>query len=134
MIGSFWAAMAVAIVLVGSRLAEPLLGLVYGDSSAGAASSLRLLLPGAVLFAGVLDHRRRRIRRRAAASPPPASAARDGVTVIGLFVFVPDGGVTAAAMVSSVSYAVGVRRHGRGLPPDHRHSRPRAGAHAGASA
>ena len=27
------------------------------------------------------------------------------VTLIGLFVFVPDGGITAAAIVSSVSYA-----------------------------
>ena len=54
MIGSFWAATAVAVTVALGLLvfARPLLGFVYGDSFEGAATSLRLLLPGAVLFAG----------------------------------------------------------------------------------
>lgn len=106
-IGSFWAAMAVAIALaVGlAILAEPLLGLVYGDAFRGADESLRLLLPGAVLFAGssIIGAGVYAAGRPFAATLPQLLGMV--VTLIGLFVFVPDGGITAAAIVSSVSYA-----------------------------
>ena len=106
-IGSFWAAMAVAIVLAAGLaiLAEPLLGLVYGDAFRGADESLRLLLPGAVLFAGssIIGAGVYAAGRPFAATLPQLLGMV--VTLIGLFVFVPDGGITAAAIVSSVSYA-----------------------------
>jgi len=106
-IGSFWAASAVAIVLaVGLAIfAEPLLGLVYGDAFRAADESLRLLLPGAVLFAGssIIGAGVYAAGRPLAATLPQLLGMV--VTLIGLFVFVPDGGITAAAIVSSVSYA-----------------------------
>ncbi len=79
-IGSFWAAMAVAVTVALGLLvfARPLLGFVYGDSFRGAATSLRLLLPGAVLFAGAVDHQRRGVRRGAALHRDRPSAAGHG--------------------------------------------------------
>lgn len=107
-IGSFWAAMAVAIsvALVLLVFARPLLGFVYGDSFREAATSLQLLLPGAVLFAGATI-----ISAGVYAAGRPFTATVPqllgmAVTVIGLVIFLSDGGVTAAALVSTASYTV----------------------------
>ncbi len=105
-VGSFWAALAIAAVgAIGLALfARPLIGFVYGDEFLGAVKSLRLLLPGAVAFAGasILT-----AGIYAAGRPFTATLAQllgMVVTVIGLVVFLPSGGVTAAALVSTASY------------------------------
>jgi O-antigen/teichoic acid export membrane protein len=104
---SFWAAMAVAVVmaLAIALLARPLLGLVYGDEFREAATSLLLLLPGGVLFAGasILN-----AGIYAAGRPFTATCTQILgmlVTVVGLVAFLSSGGVRAAAIVSSASYA-----------------------------
>jgi O-antigen/teichoic acid export membrane protein len=106
-IGSLWASLVVAAVLAAvlALFARPLIGLVYGDSFRDAAEPLLLLLPGVVLFAGssILA-----AGVYAAGRPFTATFAQllgMGVTVVGLFVFLRSGGITAAAIVSTVSYA-----------------------------
>jgi O-antigen/teichoic acid export membrane protein len=106
-IGSLWASLVVAAVLAAvlALFARPLIGLVYGDSFRHAAEPLLLLLPGVVLFAGssILA-----AGVYAAGRPFTATFAQllgMGVTVVGLFVFLRSGGITAAAIVSTVSYA-----------------------------
>ena len=106
-VASFWASLAIAgagaVVL--ALLAQPLLGLVYGADFEDASTSLLLLLPGGVLFAGssILN-----AGIYAAGRPFTATCTQIlgmVVTVVGLVVFLAGGGVTAAAIVSSVSYA-----------------------------
>jgi O-antigen/teichoic acid export membrane protein len=106
-IGSLWASLVVAGVLAAALglLAEPLLELVYGAPFRGASEPLLLLLPGAVLFAGssILA-----AGVYAAGRPFTATFAQllgMAVTVLGLFVFLRTGGITAAALVSTASYA-----------------------------
>jgi O-antigen/teichoic acid export membrane protein len=104
---SLWAAMTVAaaVALVLMLLAAPLLGFVYGGEFRAASDSLVLLLPGAVLFAGaaILN-----AGIYAAGRPFTATFAQllgMLVTIVGLVTFLGSGGVTAAAIVSSASYA-----------------------------
>ena len=106
-VASFWASLAIAAAgaVVLALLAQPLLGLVYGADFEDASTSLLLLLPGGVLFAGssILN-----AGIYAAGRPFTATATQIlgmVVTVVGLVVFLSGGGVTAAAIVSSVSYA-----------------------------
>jgi O-antigen/teichoic acid export membrane protein len=106
-VGSFWASLAVAggLALGLALFARPLLGLVYGDDFRDAAEPLLLILPGSVLFAGasILS-----AGLFAAGRPFTATLAQVlgmVVTVVGLFVFLRTGGITAAAVISSVSYA-----------------------------
>jgi O-antigen/teichoic acid export membrane protein len=106
-IGSLWASLVVAGALAAglALFARPLIGLVYGDSFRDAAEPLLLLLPGVVLFAGssILA-----AGVYAAGRPFTATFAQllgMAVTVVGLFVFLRSGGITAAAIVSTVSYA-----------------------------
>jgi O-antigen/teichoic acid export membrane protein len=106
-IGSLWASLALAglLALCLGLVARPILGLVYGDPFRSAAEPLVLLLPGAVLFAGssILA-----AGIYAAGRPFTATLAQVAgtvVTVVGLLVFVPSGGITAAALVSTASYA-----------------------------
>jgi O-antigen/teichoic acid export membrane protein len=106
-IGSLWASLAGAALLAAilALFARPLLGLVYGDSFRDGAKPLLLLLPGAVLFAGSSITA---AGVYAAGRPFTATLAQllgMAITVIGLFVFLRSGGITAAAIVSSVSYA-----------------------------
>ena len=106
-VGSLWATLAVTAVLAAglALLARPLIVFVYGEAFGDAADSLLLLLPGAVLFAGssILS-----AGIYAAERPFTATVTQllgMAVTVIGLFVFLRTGGVTAAALVSSAAYA-----------------------------
>ena len=106
-VGSLWATLAVTAVLAGvlALFARPLIAFVYGEDFRDAAASLLLLLPGAVLFAGssILS-----AGIYAAERPFTATLTQllgMAVTVVGLFVFLRTGGVTAAAVVSSVAYA-----------------------------
>jgi O-antigen/teichoic acid export membrane protein len=106
-VGSLWASLLVAAALAAvlALLAEPLLGLVYGADFRDASEALLLLLPGAVLFAGssILG-----AGVYAAGRPFTATLAQVAgmvVTVAGLFAFLSSGGITAAALVSTGSYA-----------------------------
>jgi len=106
-VGSLWASLAVAAVLAAvlGVFAAPLVTLVYGDSFRDAAEPLVLLLPGAVLFAGSSIVA---AGVYAAGRPFTATFAQllgMTVTVIGLFVFLRTGGITAAALVSTASYS-----------------------------
>jgi O-antigen/teichoic acid export membrane protein len=106
-VGSLWVSLAVAgVVAVGLALfARPLLGFVYGDDFRDAAESLVLLLPGAVLFAGssILGAGLYAAGRPFTATIPQLIGMV--VTVAGLFAFLRIGGITAAALVSTASYA-----------------------------
>lgn len=106
-VGSLWASLLVATVLAVALavLARPLLGLLYGSSFRDAAEQLLLLLPGVVLFAGssILA-----AGVYAAGRPFTATLAQllgMVVTVVGLLLFLDSGGINAAAIVSTVSYA-----------------------------
>jgi O-antigen/teichoic acid export membrane protein len=106
-LGSLWGSLVVAgaLALGLGLFARPLLGLVYGDQFRDAADPLLLILPGAVLFAGssILN-----AGIYAAGRPFTATVTQllgMVVTVVGLFVFLRSGGITAAALVSSASYA-----------------------------
>jgi O-antigen/teichoic acid export membrane protein len=106
-IGSLWASLVVAAALaIGlAVLARPLLGVVYGNDFRDAAEPLLLILPGAVLFAGSSI-----IGAGIYAAGRPFTATLTQVlgmvvTVVGLFVFLRTGGITAAALVSTASYA-----------------------------
>jgi O-antigen/teichoic acid export membrane protein len=105
-VGSLWASLAIAGVLAAvlALFAEPLLELIYGARFGDASEPLLLLLPGAVLFAGssILA-----AGIYAAGRPFTATLGQlvgMAVTVIGLFVFLRTGGITAAALVSTASY------------------------------
>jgi O-antigen/teichoic acid export membrane protein len=107
-VGSLWGSLAVAgaLALVLALFARPLLGVVYGDKFRDAAEPLLLLLPGAVLFAGssILA-----AGVYAAGRPFTATLAQVigmVVTIVGLLVFLRAGGITAAALVSTASYAI----------------------------
>jgi O-antigen/teichoic acid export membrane protein len=107
-IGSLWAVLltAGAMAVVLALLAEPMLRVVYGADFEPAAKSLRLLLPGAVLFAGSSI-----LTAGIYAAGYPFTATLTQVlgmaaTVVGLIAFLPGGGITAAALVSSASYAL----------------------------
>jgi O-antigen/teichoic acid export membrane protein len=102
-----WASLVVAalLALVLALFAKPLLGFIYGDSFRDASKQLLLLLPGAVLFAGSAIVGAGVF---AAGRPFTATVAQligMVVTVVGLFVFLRSGGITAAALVSTASYS-----------------------------
>jgi O-antigen/teichoic acid export membrane protein len=106
-VGSLWASLAAAaaVALGLAVFARPLLGLVYGDDFRDAAEPLLLLLPGAVLFAGssILGAGLFAAGRPFTATVPQLLGMV--VTVAGLFAFLRVGGITAAALVSTSSYA-----------------------------
>ena len=102
-----------AVLLICTAFAIPLgvlanvaLNLVYGGAFEGAATSLRILLPGVVLdaaamvlWAGMLALNRPFMSSVAAA---PAAV----LTVVGLILFLESGGIEAAAIVSTCAYTV----------------------------
>ena len=106
-IGALYVTLAIAgvLALALALVARPLLGAVYGDDFRDAAEPLRLILPGAVLFAAssIVG-----AGLYAAGRPFTATLAQLAgmvVTVAGLAIFLRSGGITAAAIVSSASYA-----------------------------
>jgi O-antigen/teichoic acid export membrane protein len=105
-IGSLHATLltAGALALGLGLLAEPLISLVYGGEFRDAAEPLRLILPGAVLFAGSTMVS---AGLYAAGRPFTATLAQllgTVVTVTGLVAFLDSGGITAAALVSTAAY------------------------------
>jgi O-antigen/teichoic acid export membrane protein len=98
-------AIGLTIAIALAILAEVALSLVYGSDFREAATALRLLLPGSVLYAGALALWSGFL----AADRPFLSAVTQGtgavLTVAGLLLFLESGGITAAAIVSSCAYA-----------------------------
>lgn len=99
------AAGAMALVLV--LLAGPLVRLVYGDAFQPAVSALRILLPGSVLYAGTFVL----VSGLSAVNRPftggLAQAIGVVVTTVGLILFLADGGIDAAALISTIAYGLG---------------------------
>lgn len=95
-----------AVALVLGLIAPQLIAFVYGESFRPAAEPLRILLPGSVLFAAAFVL----IAGIFSANRPFTAATSQIVgtivTAIGLALFLESGGTNAAALVSSVSYAV----------------------------
>jgi O-antigen/teichoic acid export membrane protein len=97
--------LSLLVALIVGVLAEVALRLIYGDAFAEGAGALRILLPGVVLdaSAAVLMY-----GLLAAGRPSRAAAAAGlglGVTVAGLIVVLPQGGIEGAAAVTTVAYA-----------------------------
>ena len=94
------AVMAVAIAVS----ADLLLPLIYGSDFDGSALPLRLLLPGAVLYAGagILWSGLYAANRPLTATVTQVPGLV--VTIAGLLIFLPGNGIEAAAIVSTVSY------------------------------
>jgi O-antigen/teichoic acid export membrane protein len=95
------AVVVAAVLAVSAGFAVPL---VYGSAFEGSVAPLRLLLAGSVLYAGatVLFSGLYALNR-----PFTAAVNQVGgilVTVVGLVIFLEDGGIWAAAIVSSVAY------------------------------
>jgi O-antigen/teichoic acid export membrane protein len=105
-VGSLWASLVVAggVAIALALSGRQLLGLVYGDRFREAVEPLLLLLPGAVLFAGssILAAGIYAVGRPFTATVPQLLGMV--VTVVGLVLFLRVGGITAAAIVSTVSY------------------------------
>lgn len=100
------ATMGIAFVLAVplAALAPFAISLIYGSGFEGAAESLRLLLPGAVAQAGVtvLWSGLLAANRPFLASAAIAPAAV--ITVISLIIFLPQYGINAAAIITTVVY------------------------------
>jgi O-antigen/teichoic acid export membrane protein len=96
---------AVPLAAVLAALAGVLILLVYGESFEDSVPPLRILLPGVVLLtaSGVLAAGIRGSGRPLAAALPEAAGLV--LTVAGLALFLESGGVKAAALVSTVTYA-----------------------------
>ncbi|HEU4707564.1 MAG TPA: oligosaccharide flippase family protein [Solirubrobacterales bacterium] len=96
----------VAIALPLAAIANYALVLVYGSDFEGAATALRILLPGVVLdaaamvlWSGLLAANRPLLSSVAAI---PAAI----ITVAGLVLFLEEGGIDVAAIVSTIAYTV----------------------------
>jgi O-antigen/teichoic acid export membrane protein len=87
-------------------LADIAVRLVYGPAFDGSVLPLRVLLVGSVLFAGanILGAALSALNRPLTAAATQLIGAL--ATVVGLLLFLRDGGITAAAIVSTVSYAI----------------------------
>jgi O-antigen/teichoic acid export membrane protein len=98
--------LGVAIALPLAGIANVALGIVYGADFEPAATALRILLPGVVLdaaamvlWSGLLAANRPLLSSVAAI---PAAL----ITVVGLVLFLEEGGIEVAAVVSSCAYTV----------------------------
>jgi O-antigen/teichoic acid export membrane protein len=102
-----------ATLLVGAAIAAVLalvagvaVRLVYGASFAASVEPLRILLPGSVLYAGagVLWSGLYAVDRPFTAALTQVAGVI--VTVVGLLVFLEQGGIRAAALISTISYTL----------------------------
>lgn len=107
-LNSLHATIVIGVVLGGGLFlfAGPAIRLVYGAEFAGSVLPLRILLPGAVLYASatILLHGLYAENR-----PFTATVAQSlgmAATVVGLLVFLREDGILAAAIVSSVAYTL----------------------------
>lgn len=105
---SLYATLGVSVAMAAVLAAAAEIGVrtIYGPEFADSVLPLRILLPGCVLFAAaaVLWS-----GLNAANRPFTAAAAQVGgivVTIVGLLIFLRSGGIVAAAIISTVSYAL----------------------------
>jgi O-antigen/teichoic acid export membrane protein len=107
-VASMYAALgvgALGAVLI-ALLAEDVLRLLYGDEAVAAAQPLRVLLVGSVLLAPglVLSQGLNAANRPLTGALP--QIAGSVLTVVGLMLFLRDGGIMAAAWVTTSAYGV----------------------------
>jgi O-antigen/teichoic acid export membrane protein len=95
-----------ALALVLALLAHVLVPLVYGPAFSGSVLPFRLLLPGSVLYAAATMLWSGLYAANRPFMGTISQLAGLAVTVVGLLLFLRPGGIVAAAMVSTVSYAV----------------------------
>jgi O-antigen/teichoic acid export membrane protein len=97
--------LSLGVAVAMAALAEVALRLVYGDPFAEGAAAFRILLPGVVLDAGAAVL----LSGLLAAGHPLRAAAANGlgvvITVAGLILVLPQGGIEGAAAVTTVAYA-----------------------------
>ncbi len=107
-VASMYAALGVGVLgaVVIALLAEVVLRLLYGDEFVAAAGPLRVLLVGYVLLMPglVLSQGLSAANRPFTGTLP--QIAGSVVTVVGLLLFLRDGGIEAAAWVTTSAYAV----------------------------
>ncbi|KAA0575395.1 oligosaccharide flippase family protein [Azospirillum sp. B21] len=123
-LNSLQATFAVGGVLGGGLflLADIAIGLVYGPSFADSALPLRLLLPGAVLYAAASILLNGLYAENRPFTATLANLLGMVVTVGGLLLFLRSGGILAAAVVSTIAYALvfvaaaALYRRATGLP------------------
>ncbi|CAO3432795.1 oligosaccharide flippase family protein [Azospirillum endophyticum] len=102
--------------------ADIAIGLVYGPSFADSALPLRLLLPGAVLYAAAAILLNGLYAENRPFTATLANLLGMAVTLGGLLLFLHSGGILAAAIVSTVAYtlvfaaAAALYRRATGLP------------------
>lgn len=107
-LNSLQATFAVGGVLGGGLFlfADIAVGLVYGPAFADSALPLRLLLPGAVLYAAASILLNGLYAENRPFTATLANLLGMVVTVCGLLLFLRSGGILAAAIVSTVAYAL----------------------------
>ena len=107
-VASFQVALAVAVVFAGAifAVARPALGLVYGGDFEAAAPSLRVLLPGTVMLAGASILAAGLYAANRPGTATAGQLAGLAVTLGGLLLVLPEGGILGAAWVSTGSYTL----------------------------
>jgi O-antigen/teichoic acid export membrane protein len=95
-------ALAVAIALVSGIAVE----FLYGPGFAGSVEPLRIMLPGCVLYAAAMVLSSGLYAENRPFTAAVAQVPGLLVTVIGLPLFLPAGGITAAAIVSTTAYTL----------------------------
>jgi O-antigen/teichoic acid export membrane protein len=98
-------ALAFAISAPLALAADFAVPLVYGEAFEGSAEPLRILLPGAVLYAGATVLASGLYAQDRPLTAGIAQTAGIVVTAVGLTIFLSGGGIIAAAWVSTASYA-----------------------------
>ena len=100
-----------AVLLIGVAIALPLgvlaavaLEFVYGSEFGAAATSMRILLPGAVLDAGAIVLWSGLLAANRPFLSSLATAPAAALTVGGLLLFLRSGGIEVAAIVTSCAY------------------------------
>jgi len=107
-VASMYAALGVGVLgaVIIALLAEVVLGLLYGEEAVAAVQPLRVLLVGYVLLIpGLVLSQGLSAANRPFTSTLPQIVG-SVVTVVGLLLFLRDGGIMAAAWVTTAAYAV----------------------------
>lgn len=99
-------AIGVGLAIPMALLANFALGLVYGSEFEAAATALRILLPGVILDAGAMVLWSGLLAANRPLLSSVAAIPAAVITVVGLVLFLKEGGIDTAAIVSSIAYAV----------------------------
>ena len=96
----------IAIAIPLALFANVALGVVYGSDFEGAATALRILLPGVVLDAAALVLWAGLLAANRPFMSSVAAAPVAVLTIVGLILFLESGGIEAAAIISTCAYAL----------------------------